>query len=281
MKQIYLSIFIAFILYIVSVVHASDIQAASNKQIEVRIPAAKHKPGQNTGGTAFLINSNRIWMTARHVVDDCKAIYLYSQFATTLTSRRTKNITKSRFVPAKLMAVDSNSDAALLVAQSDLSNKAAQPLALGKSYKKLMKDDLGFIIGYPKGQHGEVALTYEKRVLAEQGFRTGTIRYEMDRWAIKNRNTVSDANQGLSGGPVINRQGAVVGINAAGLNKSKRFLGSSSTVPLDAVMTFLKKHKLHRSLARQPNAYINELSYKSISRNMRKNQQVVKVYCER
>ncbi len=281
MRQTYSSFFHALALSCASLLLASHLHAANSKPIDVRIPAAQHKPGQNTGGTAFLINSKHVWMTARHVVDDCNAIYLYSQHATTLTSRRTKNVTKSRYVPAKLMAIDSKSDAALLVTESDISNKPTQPLALGKSYKKLMKDDLGFIIGYPKGEHGEVALTFERKVLAEQDFSTGKIRYEMDRWAIKKRNTVSDANQGLSGGPVINRQGAVVGINAAGLNKSKRFLGSSSTVPLDAMMRFLKEHKLHRGLARQPNAYINELSYKSISRNMRKNQQVVKVFCER
>ena len=255
--------------------------ANSKRVVEVRIASSDKKAGQHSSGTAFLINSENTWLTARHVVEGCKNIYLSSQFATTYTNRRTNNVTKSRFIPAKLKALDSRSDSALLVAEGDFSNKQPQPLTLGKPYQKLKTGDAGFIIGYPKGEHGEVALHFEKSVLAEQAFPNGIIHYEMDKWSIEKRNTATNANQGLSGGPVINHQGAVVGINAAGLNKSRRFLGSSSTVPLDALHAFLKKHRLHRSLSRHPNGFINQLSYKNIGRNMRKNQQVVKVFCER
>jgi len=247
----------------------------------IKIAPSIHKPGQGSSGTAFLINDDNVWLTARHVVEGCKQVYLTSKYASSLTNRRTKNVVKSPYIPAKVIAIDSKSDSAALKLSRDFSNKRIQPLAMAHSQYRMRNGDKGFALGFPSGQHGEIAMTYNARLRAEQPFPGGTIRYDMDNWNIKNRNTVTNQNGGLSGGPIINHQGAVVGINAAGRDQSGRNLGSSSTVTIDSIYNFMKRNRISTGMRRHPNQILNELSYKKASRQMRKDQQVVMVYCQR
>jgi serine protease Do len=153
-------------------------------------------------GTAFAIG-NDWWLTARHVADGCDAVGL-------MTAPR-------KGIRAKQVILHPQADLALLRVpmQADPLPVETAPLTTGQD---------GFALGYPKGQPGDV----HGRMIGHVRMRSvGRYRIEepVVAWAEQRRvpDTLPSLG-GLSGGPLFDRSGRVVGVMVAASKRRGRFM---------------------------------------------------------
>jgi S1-C subfamily serine protease len=156
----------------------------------------------SSSGTAFALGGGW-WLTARHVVDGCTVVGL-------LTGPR-------RGVRARAVHLHPSADAALLRVplKSVPFKMASAPIRRGQ---------IGFSIGYPQGGPGEVFAN----LIGRKRLRTrGRFHNEEPAlvWAEKRRVPSSlPALGGLSGGPMFNADGSVVGILVAASERRGRVI---------------------------------------------------------
>ncbi len=146
-------------------------------------------------GTAFAIDQKGYWMTARHVVDSCENVgLLYGG---------------GRIMPVSEIITSEDSDIAILKTQS-----APKSLHVSTS-EDLRLNQAGFHIGYPQGQPGEVS----SRLLSRSRLITrGRYRNEEPvlAWAEMGRTRgLKGTLAGISGGPVFDNHGNIVGVTVA------------------------------------------------------------------
>ena len=154
----------------------------------------------NGSGTAFKIGKD-VWITARHVVDGCKNLFLSDKIITRV------------YIPP-------SSDLALLVSNSFSADQFKlnwTPSDIVKS--KLREDskigDDAYSIGFPKGQPGQAHLKFSGYV---QMIQKGSyyLKEPVKMWVEVQRQPRSlDQMGGISGGPIFNKDGAVVGVHVA------------------------------------------------------------------
>lgn len=171
-------------------------------------------------GTAFAINRSGAWLTARHVVDGCSDVGL--------------SVGNGRVVPVEAVQTSNSSDLALL--RTDRAPHAVvleidEPLRIGQA---------GYHVGFPQGAAGEASSQLLSRSrLVTRG------RYELDEsvlaWVETSRSAGLEGTlSGMSGGPVFDDRGAVVGVTVA---ESPR-RGRIYTATPDAIRRFLDEHGL-------------------------------------
>ena len=137
-----------------------------------------------SGGTGFLIDTKGYIATNAHVLKGSDAIVV--------------NSNGDEF-KASIIHVDKQSDFALLkIDDADYHPLKSLPYAIGK-----VSADLGeeiFTLGYPRDDN---SITYTQGYLsAKSGFKGDTASYQIQM----------NSNPGNSGGPVLNRNGEVIGI---------------------------------------------------------------------
>ena len=142
-------------------------------------------------GTAFAIDGRGHWLTARHVVEGCGRVALQ-------TGPR-------QAVRVQAVVSHPRADVALLKARL---NAPALPLTWGPLYR----GQDGFHLGYPRGEPGDVygELMGRVKVRSRRSVEPGILWAEIDR-APRNDLPLG----GLSGGPVLTSEGAVVGVAIA------------------------------------------------------------------
>jgi serine protease Do len=171
-------------------------------------------------GTAFAVNRSGAWLTARHVVDGCSRVGLA--------------VGDGRMVRVDEVRTSDNSDLALL-----LTDRAPATLELALD-RELRIGDAGYHVGFPQGRSGEAASTLEARSrLVTRG------RYTMEEpvlaWAESKRSEgIEGTLSGMSGGPVLDKDGAVVGVVVA---ESPR-RGRIYTATPDSIGRFLEEQGL-------------------------------------
>jgi len=149
---------------------------------EVRAPGS---------GTAFSVGEG-IWMTARHVVDKCDGIgFIQNRKLVGVVDRAVHHET---------------ADASLLY--SDFS---APPLPVATPGMDPQRHEDAFLIGYPAGTPREfIAAQVEYREIERHGVTGGA--FPVIVWAERPEPPPGTNYAGMSGGPVINGNGYVVGI---------------------------------------------------------------------
>ena len=161
---------------------------------------AKARPLPATGeeqvtGTAFSVSDTGVWLTARHVVNGCNRIAVL--------------VSPGRGVLARAAALDRSSDLAVLT-----TSGGAPPLPLAPD-RRLGHGQLGFHPGFPRGQPGEAA----SRLLGPYllpGAGGGGRSAQVLAWAEVGRTDgVKGSLAGLSGAPVLDAAGEVVGVTLA------------------------------------------------------------------
>lgn len=208
---------------------------------------------ENGIGTAFSINKSGVWLTARHVVDGCTDIGLA--------------IDGGRVAPVRKVDISKTADLALLY-----TDRAPHALRLALDHD-LRVGDAGYHIGFPQGNSGEASSQLLSRSrLVTQG------RYTLDEpvlaWSETGRSPGIDGTlAGMSGGPVFDETGAVVGVTVA--ESARR--GRIYTEAPDAISRFLEEKGLMTPGGEaQPLA---AQSYSSEADRLRRNLSVVKVIC--
>lgn len=151
-------------------------------------------PGAATG-TAFAVGPEGTWLTARHVVDGCSDLAIA--------------IGRRKIVPVTDYQVWDQGDLALL--QTDGGPDRAE-LDLNTELKV---GQYGFHIGYPQAKPGEVTsrLLSRSRLVTRGRYLTNE---PVLAWAETGRTSgLVGSLGGISGGPVFNAGGAVVGVTVA------------------------------------------------------------------
>ena len=146
-------------------------------------------------GTAFAVDNNGTWMTARHVVDSCSSVGL--------------RLGGNKLVKMDVVKISSDSDTALLI-----SRWKRAPLARDFTSQRQI-GERGFLIGFPQGYPGEVAgeLIGRHRMLIRGRYRTAE---PVLAWAeISRSRGLEGSIGGLSGGPVFDKDGEVIGLVTA------------------------------------------------------------------
>ena len=164
-------------------------------------------PGElprGASGTAFPINARGDWMTAQHVTYQCKQVGLLA------TSGR--NVLLAQVAYAHPAA-----DVAIIAA-----NRSAPPVAFSDA--PLSEGQGGYSLGYPQGELGAAYLQLLGRSRTKGGgrmpFASPTLTWaEVERFPRE-----LDTLGGMSGGPVVDETGQVVGVLVAGSERRGRAL---------------------------------------------------------
>jgi serine protease Do len=204
-------------------------------------------------GTAFAINEAGAWLTARHVVDGCTRVGLA--------------VGNGRMVRVDEVHTSEDSDLALLV-----TDRAPVALQLDLN-RELRVGEPGYHVGFPQGMSGEAVSVLESRSnLVTRG------RYAMEEpvlaWAEQERTDgIEGTLSGMSGGPVFDRDGAVIGVTVAESPRRGRIYSASP----DSIRSFLDGQGL---VAPGGDARpISATSYAAEADRLRDSRAVVKVLC--
>ncbi len=204
-------------------------------------------------GTAFAINEAGAWLTARHVVDGCSRVGLA--------------VGNGRMVRVDEVRTSENSDLALLI-----TDRAPVALQLDLD-RELHVGEPGYHVGFPQGMSGEAVSVLESRSnLITRG------RYAMEEpvlaWAEKDRSEgIVGTLSGMSGGPVFDRDGTVIGVTVAESPRRGRIYTASP----DSIRRFLDTQGF---LAPGGEARpISSSSYADEADRLRDARAVVKVLC--
>ena len=159
----------------------------------------------NGVGSGFILSSDGYVMTNAHVVDDADNIYV------TLTDKRE--------FKAKLIGADDRTDIA--VVKIDATNLPT--VTIGDS-NKVRVGEWVVAIGSPFGLDNTVT----EGIVSAKGRETGDYLPFIQ--------TDAAVNPGNSGGPLINMQGDVIGINSQIYSRTGGFMGIAFAIPIDEAM---------------------------------------------
>ncbi len=146
-------------------------------------------------GTAFAVDNEGTWLTARHVVDSCDTVGL--------------RLDSGKLVIMDAVKISKDSDTAVLTSRwkrMPFARDFHGPRQIGER---------GFLLGFPQGRPGEVAgkLIGRHRMLIRGRYRTAE---PVLAWAEIGRSRGLDGSiGGLSGGPVFDTDGEIIGLVAA------------------------------------------------------------------
>lgn len=207
-------------------------------------------------GTAFSIDGDGLWVTARHVTNDCDQLLLARPFQR----------------PLRIEAVAQHANADVSIIQTS-RGYAALPI----EYSAPVYNQEGFHFGFPRGEPGAV---YSRLIGRRTMKTTGANRYKetVHVWAEKIRVPNSDESLGgISGGPILNKQGSVVGIHVAGSLRRGR---SFSSLP-SHIDELLAEHsvELGPALKLVEMSALNSNEFASVGENLRQGLSVAQVVC--
>ena len=184
------------------------------KRATINVPEGSKRRSRIYTGTAFHVDGG-IWLTARHVIDSCNAIYV-------------SNFNDKKDLEPKLLEkvfVHPHSDMAAFTLSGE-RDFLSPPHFDDKKYKSFLRQT-AFSFGFPVGQPGTLGLKYfGKAALKNDNFK---ISEPIFVWSVaqKNPKTLGSVG-GLSGGPLLNNQYELIGLIVA--EQLRRGTVSSATL---------------------------------------------------
>lgn len=156
-------------------------------------------------GSGFFISDDGAILTNHHVIEGASEIFV--------------TMTDGREFKATVVGSDQRTDVALI--KIDLSGTPSLPIG---SAKNLKKGQWVLAIGSPFGLESTVTAGIVSAIGRETGDYLPFIQTDVA------------VNPGNSGGPLLNLDGQVVGINAQIVSRSGGFMGISLAIPIDEAM---------------------------------------------
>ncbi|WP_028356354.1 DegQ family serine endoprotease [Bordetella petrii] len=156
-------------------------------------------------GSGFFISEDGYILTNNHVVSDAADIYV--------------TLTDGREFKAKVVGTDERTDVALIKVDA----KSMTPLSIGDP-KQLKKGQWVLAIGSPFGLDSTATAGIVSAIGRDTGEYLPFIQTDVA------------VNPGNSGGPLLNLNGEVVGINSQIISRSGGFMGISLAIPIDEAM---------------------------------------------
>ncbi|MFP6770753.1 MAG: trypsin-like peptidase domain-containing protein [Alphaproteobacteria bacterium] len=227
------------------------------RQAAPRGPTIKIDVGAkgSSTGTAFAITHDGWWLTARHVAHGCDAIWLQT------APRKGWRVLDVHLHP--------NADLALLRTRTGRA-----PLGLARAMPGRGQD--GFSLGYPQGRPGDV----HARVLGQARLKS-VGRYRIDEpilaWAeVTRRPADLSALGGLSGGPMLDDQGRVVGVLVASSKRRGRVMTTAPSSIWELLAQFPEAQPNPGALSRS----IDDRSFTTLGKTLRREMTIAKVLCK-
>ncbi|MCC3859658.1 S1 family peptidase [Pseudemcibacter aquimaris] len=214
------------------------------------------RPSAQYTGTAFSIDNRGLWVTAKHVTHGCDQLMLLRPH------RRALNV--------EALSEHRRADVAILRTDGGYG-------AFPVNYETPEYDQEGFHFGFPRGEPGDVySKLIGRRIIKTTGINRG--KEPVLVWAEKIR--VPDSNEslgGISGGPILNSDGSVVGVHIAGSVRRGR---SFSSLPR-TINQLLDQNDitLNNQLSTPPKSMLNQSDFDDLGDDLRKNLQVAQVIC--
>lgn len=173
---------------------------------------------QKSGGTSFLIDEDGYLVTNAHVVEGASTLIV---------------VNKGKEYIASKVYTDKDNDLAILkIKDKDWKKSARIPYDIRKNMVDLGEEV--YTLGYPRNE-----IVYNK------GYMSASTGYMDDSASIQL--TIS-ANPGNSGGPVLDKNGSIVGILSTRDKQSNEVVFASKASNLAEAIEALKKDSAHRSL---------------------------------
>ena len=225
----------------------------------IKIPIERRS--SNGSGTAFKIGKD-LWITARHVVHGCKNLFLSNK------------IIKRVYIPP-------SSDLALLVSNSFSADQFELNWTPSDIIKSKIREDTkigddAYSIGFPKGQPGQAHLKFSGYVqMVQKG--SYYLKEPVKMWVEVQRQPRSlDQMGGISGGPIFNKNGAVVGVHVANSVRRGRAF-SVDEYAISWLIMAASNNKIPDSPRIERN--ISEKNWSEIASSWRKKGRIRKVVC--
>lgn len=222
--------------------------------IMVKAPLLANAP---TVGTAFSVAEQGVWISARHVLEGCRQVALM--------------VGPGRGVAAKVR-LDPKSEVAILSTVG-----GSPPLPLGVNLP-LRIGERAFHPGFPQGRPGEAASRLLGRETMVTGSRNerGAGGQPVVAWAESGRtDNLKGALSGLSGAPVLDSAGRVVGMTIAEAPRRGRIY----TVPPEALRAALEKAGVKPSPPAAGGEAITVENYGRVADSLRREIRVAQVMC--
>jgi serine protease Do len=211
--------------------------------------------GGSSSGTAFAIGTSGLWLSAKHVARNCRRVGIVRSDGRGV-------------VEANVVYLAENADVAILQTRG-----GPKALALDLDESDIKLNAKGFHIGYPQGKPGEV---YSRLIGRELMVTEGAWRGKEQTLAwVETARTkgINGSLGGLSGGPVFDDKGDVVGITVAQSPRRGRIITTSATSVLDALTD------ASVSVEGQPYGALSINNLADSADRLRKDLRVVKVLC--
>jgi len=204
---------------------------------------------ESRAGTAFALSGQGQWATARHVVDGCDAVYL--------------SVGRRRYQVSEVVR-SLEHDTAILTAPV---SRQALPNDFGGALKT---GDYAYVFGFPQGQPAEVVarLLGRKRLIVRG--RYDSVESVLSWMEAGRTEGFFGVLQGLSGAPVLDSNGRVIGVFSVETRDQGRII---SVAPENL------KDFLPASSGVRPEPIIKN-KFSRHADNYRRDQRIVEVRCE-
>ena len=229
----------------------------SNRAV-IKVSSQSLRRGGFYSGSAFKIDSN-LWITARHVINECNAVYVIDQ-----------NLNQSYSLISEVF-IHPKSDMAAFYFSND-SDYFDLPYYADKGYKSFLRTS-AFSLGYPNGKPGNMHLRYlGKASLKNENY---NLIEPVFVWSIlaKKPNNL-DSVGGISGGPLLNKKGKVIGV----LVSEQLRRGTVSTADLQSTNWLSRAMNKEKTIGTL-NKNFSETKLGDLTSELLGNSNIIKVMC--